>query len=164
MTPNTFRDRKLFTVSIATDTFSNKLVIILFILLLFAHCQRKDFQGSDNSSRKTITTISTEVDSIPKSIDADCHITGPVISHAEDFEGLVTFRGDSELYSITYAVPNTGDTELIGYACNMPVRFKKPGSRVKFSGDYYHAYKYLQKAHAGESVLYLYLTSIEQVK
>lgn len=144
--------------------FANKLVGLVFVLLLFVQCQRKGFRGNDNLSRKNTTVIDTEIDSIPKSIDADCHITGPVISHAENFEGLVTFRGDSKLYSITYAVPNTGDTELIGYVCNIPVKFKKPGLHVKFSGNYYHAYKYLRKAHAGESVLYLYLTSIERVK
>lgn len=144
----------------------NKIATLLATLSVFAQCQKVNSQtrAIPVHSDKGVTAVQIKADSIPHSFDADCHITGPVISRAKDFEGSVYLRGDSTLYSITYGVPNTSDTQIVGYVCNMTENFKKDGLRVKFSGDYYHAYKYFQKTHAGEIVMYLYLTSIKQVK
>lgn len=144
----------------------NKTATLLATLSVFAQFQKGNFQtrAIPIHRDKEATAVQIKADSIPHSFDADCHITGPVISRAKDFEGSVYLRGDSKLYSITYAVPNTSDTEQVGYVCNMPEKFKKDGLLVRFIGDYYHAYKYFQKTHAGEIVMYLYLTSIEQVK
>ena len=52
------------------------------------------------------------------------------------------------------------DAVYSGFVCNMPEAFKGVGRKVKFSGNYHHAYKYIPKAHAGDTPLYLVLKKI----
>ena len=101
------------------------------------------------------------IDSVVAPIDTACHIDGPVINHADNWEGEVRFTGRSSLYCIVYTVPNTTDTQLFGYVCNLPNEFKRSTLKVIFSGKYYHAYKSIKHPGIdGQPQLYLSLEKI----
>ena len=74
------------------------------------------------------------------------------------------YLGTTKLYSITYAVPNTTDTQWIGYVCNMPDEFKRGSLKVIFSGKYYHTYKHIKHPGIdGRLQLYLVLEKIRMM-
>lgn len=135
-------------------------VSLLLILLLNGTCARKTAQitHADVPFKTNLTNM--VIDSIPTTLDSNCHIFGPVVSQLTSKQGTITYREGIPLYSITYGIENTFDSKWIGYVCNMPDKFKHIGLKVIFSGKYYHAYKYIERKTAGETNLYLQLDSI----
>ncbi|MFD2571204.1 hypothetical protein ACFSUS_11215 [Spirosoma soli] len=101
-------------------------------------------------------------DSLPEDIDSKCHIEGPVVMQLKEQIGYVGYRAD--LWYIAYSLPlkpgEMSDVQYSGFVCNMPETFKRVGRKVKFSGNYHHAYKYIPKSGAGDTPLYLVLKRI----
>ena len=117
--------------------------------------------SEEKADSKQLAKTIYKPDLLPPVLDSNCHISGPVIDRVKDRIGYVAYRGDVPLYSIIYTPPYDSDSQTIGYVCNIPDKFKRIGLKVKFSGEYYHAYKYIKMRSAGETVLYLRLESIE---
>ena len=143
-----------------------RIVSLLMILLLNGTCAKKTAQITQATLPVKASSTITVVDSIPTTLDSNCHIysnchiSGPVVLHVKDKEGYVTYRGNIPLYSIVTTPPYDSDSQTIGYVCNMPDKFKRATLKVRFSGRYYHAYKYIERKTAGETNLYLQLDSI----
>lgn len=139
----------------------NRLSLLLpLVLLILVTCTRKTLSTTTLPPVEVASKL-TAIDSVVAPTDTNCHISGPVIAQAKDWEGYVYFLGNTKLYSITYTVPNTIDTQWIGYVCNMPDEFKRGGLKVMFSGKYYHAYKYIKHPGIdGRPQLYLSLEKI----
>lgn len=136
-------------------------LIMSLILSLLLSCSKKIVSTNTIPSTKTATKLAaTDPTVIP--IDTNCHISGPIIAQAKDWEGYVQYLGNTKLYSITYTVPNTIDSQWIGYVCNMPDEFKRGGLKVVFSGNYYHAYKYIK--HTGIDGHPQFYLSLERIR
>lgn len=134
-------------------------LLSMFILLLMVGCNHSALYTKNGSVRND--QISRSAIKIPVDFDSNCHVSEPVVGRAANWEGYVSYRETAHLYSIVYTIPNSADSQWIGLTCNMPNEFKHIGQRVKFTGRYYYAYKYVQRDHAGETMLYLVLEKIE---
>lgn len=130
------------------------------MLLLNGTCTKKTAPNTQAVLPVEISSARMPVDSIPTTLDSNCHLFGPVIRQVFDKEGYVSYRGDVPLYSIETTPPYNSDAVTIGYVCNMPDKFKRATLKVRFSGKYYHAYKYIKQETGGETNLYLQLDSI----
>ena len=142
---------------------SRSLVTILSLIVLMISCARKTVPITDEYEK--INSLLPKVDSLP--LATPCDVAGPVISRAKNFVGTVLYYGHPEyhgntgMYCILYSVPNTIDSRIYGYVCNMPDKFKQIGLEVLFSGDYYHAYKDIRHTgRDGQTLLYLRLETI----
>ena len=96
--------------------------------------------------------------------DSICHIAGPIVLEAINWEGYVGLRPSAGLWYIAhspYQPGEGGDAVQNGFVCHLPAAYKKAGLRVYFSGHYYHAWKYIARETAGETLLYLDLTAIQ---
>lgn len=133
---------------------------LLFIMLSSLTCSQKTVLISDGNLSVKRSLAVVPVDSIPTSLDSNCHLSGSIISQVKDKEGYVSYRGNVPLYSIETTPPYDSDSKTVGYVCNMPDKFKRVTLKVRFSGKYYHAYKYINQVSAGETILYLRLDSI----
>ena len=134
--------------------------ILVLSTLISTSCVRNTSPINKLSVAKSSALV-TAIDSVMIPLDTNCHINGPVIAEAKDWEGYVYFLGTTKLYSITYTVPNSVDSQWIGYVCNMPNEFKRGGLKVTFSGKYYHAYKYVKHLGIdGHPQFYLQLEKI----
>lgn len=138
----------------------HRLLSLVLILLLNSTCAKKTAQISTTTPPLKPSSTVITIDSIPASLDTNCHISGPIISQVIDKEGYVSYRGDVPLYSIETTPPYNSDSKTVGYVCNMPNKFKRATLKVRFSGKYYHAYKSINQISAGETILYLRLDSI----
>lgn len=150
------------------------IATLLLSTIASQSCTKKAASTITRSTVKVDSTLSNQsrsarstpmiIDSIVAPLDTNCHIDGPVIAQARDFEGYVYYLGTTKLYSITYTVPNTIDTQWIGYVCNMPEEFKRGSLKVMFSGKYYHAYKHIKHPGIdGHPQLYLVLEKIRMM-
>ncbi|GAB3538906.1 hypothetical protein GCM10027577_00470 [Spirosoma fluminis] len=141
--------------------FMNKLYLLLpLVLLSLITCTKKTSLTTSPPSVRTFAKL-VAIDSVITPVDTACHIDGPVIAHAENWEGEVRFTGRSSLYCLVYTVPNATDNQWFGYVCNMPNEFKRSTLKVIFSGKYYHAYKYIKHPGIdGQPQLYLSLERI----
>lgn len=138
-----------------------RILSLLLILLLSWTCAKKTAQITSTTLPVKPSSAVVAVDSIPTSLDANCHISGPVILQVKDKEGYIAYRGGVPLYSIVTTPPYDSDSQTIGYVCNMPDKFKRATLKVRFSGKYYHAYQHINRINAGETILYLRLESIK---
>ena len=139
--------------------------IWLLTMIMTTSCSKKTIPVVTSSMPSKPTLAIIDIDTV--SLPTPCEIAGPVISRAKSFVGTVLYYGHPEyhgntgLYCIIYTVPNTTDSQLFGYVCNMPDDFKKSGLKVLFSGEYYHAYKDIKPTgHDGQALLYLRLKSL----
>ncbi|SFE82712.1 hypothetical protein SAMN05216167_12024 [Spirosoma endophyticum] len=139
---------------------NSSIVNVVLMLLLNGSCTKKTANTTQAVLPVKTTSTLVAIDSIPTSLDSNCHISGPVVLHVKDKEGYVTYRGNVPLYSIVTTPPYDSDSQTIGYVCNMPDKFKRATLKVKFSGRFYHAYKFIKRKTAGETNLYLQLDSI----
>lgn len=136
------------------------LIAVLLAALGTLNCTRNPSSVTRLPVEKT-RLMATAVDSVITPLDTNCHLDGPVVGEAKDWEGEVRFTGTTNLYCIVYGVPNTTDTQWFGYVCNMPNEFKRGSLKVQFSGTYYQAYKYFKHPGIdGRPQLYLKLKNI----
>ena len=111
-------------------------------------------------------SIEVPLESMPQTANPRCHIEGPVVIRLGDAVGYVNYRESVGLWYIGYVEPlppEAGtDTVYTGFVCNMPNEYKTRGLKVLFSGQYYHAGKYIPRTHAEEVRLYLFLKNIRK--
>jgi len=137
-------------------------------MLMTVACAKKVATRATSSLPSKVASVMPVVDSIPENIDSTipidpkCRIEGPVVMQLKEQVGYVGYRAN--LWYIAYSPPlqpnEMSDSQYSGFVCNMPEVFKGVGRKVKFSGNYHHAYKYIPKAHAGDTPLYLVLKKI----
>lgn len=140
-----------------------KFTALLVILIAVFGCAKK-VSSTVAVVPFTKESIEVPIDSIPNASNPLCHIEGPVVMRLQEAEGYVKYRESVGLWYITYVEPlppGTGtDTAYNGFVCNMPNAYMKKGLKVRFSGQYYHAWKYIPSTRAEEVRLYLILKQI----
>ncbi len=144
------------------------IVVSSLSTMLIVTCAKKTATVAISSLPSKVASVMPAIDSVSEdidstmSIDSKCHIEGPVVMQLKEQVGYVGYRAN--LWYISYSPPlrpnEMSDSQYSGFVCNMPEAFKGVGRKVKFSGNYHHAYKYIPKAHAGDTPLYLVLKKI----
>ena len=147
-------------------------LLLLVMLLAAATCARRIVPINVNPLLVPDSLAMLSVGSVPDSpnhvppLDSTCHLEGPVVLEATQWQGYVGFRPTAGLWYISYVYPlrpgEMTDSEYLGFVCDLPDAFKKQGLKVQFSGRYYHAWKYIAREYAGETVLYLSLTALQK--
>ena len=137
----------------------------LLTVIVATNCSKRTIPVVTSSLPSKPTLAISEIDTLP--LPTPCDIAGPVISRAKNFVGTILYyghpeyHGNTSMYCILYSVPNTADSRIYSYVCNMPDKFKQIGLQVIFSGNYYHAYKDIKHTgRDGQALMYLRLESI----
>jgi hypothetical protein len=142
----------------------NALIALLIIIIAVFGCAKK-VSPTVAVFPFNLESIEVPIDSMPETSNPRCHIEGPVVMRLQDAVGYVDYRESVGLWYISYVEPlppGAGtDTVYNGFVCNMPNEYKKKGLKVRFSGQYYHAWKYIPRTHAEEVRLYLFLKHIQ---
>lgn len=98
-----------------------------------------------------------------KSVDAEiselCPDAGKFVKKVESVIGRIQFNSTRQQYAIQRAIPGTYDSVDVGYLCNLPEEFQKPGLKIEFSGSYFENDE-VPASFAGLENYYLTLTKI----
>lgn len=89
------------------------IVVLIIAILLNATC-RRNTPSIAKLPEERIRSSLIVIDSVVTPFDTACHIDGPVITRADNWEGEVQFTGRSSLYCIVYTKPNATDYQLFG--------------------------------------------------
>ena len=147
------------------STLPQKAFVITTLLITTcssnsATAQQKDIPGVTDIT--SVTTISSHTPaSLVRFLNKACQDSAHFIGQVEKLKGWVEHRADLQSYVISYAIENTFDSEVTAIICNWPEAGKWVGRAVTFSGRYYRGPSLLIR-HAGESLVYVHLTSIEK--
>lgn len=142
------------------------LTLLLIISIAVFSCTRKTLSAVAVFSLD-MESLEVPIDSMPKPTSPpQCHIEGPVVWQLQDTEGYIDYRESVGLWYNSYVEPlppgAMTDAFYNGFVCNMPNEYKKKGLKVLFTGQHYHAWKYIPKDSAGKTSLYLILKNIRR--
>lgn len=94
-----------------------------------------------------------------KLVDGICG-SGKIEKSVSNTEGIVYYNTEEKAFNIVVTIPNTYDSQDIGFVCELPENLEQDGTKVIFSGDYRDYGKHA--AIGGQEYYYLTLSKIEK--
>ena len=95
----------------------------------------------------------------PNAKDGICG-SGKIEKSVTNTEGIIYYNTQEKAFNIVVTIPNTYDSQDIGFVCELPENLKQDGAKVIISGDYRGYGK--QAAIGGQKYYYLSLSKIEK--
>ena len=61
---------------------------------------------------------------------------GKVLKKVSGETGIIKYDADERKYAVAVTVPNTYDSQNVGFVCNLPASLQKEGVSIIFNGEY----------------------------